>query len=222
MCREKEVIFYCVANNMDSEGIDIYINGTRINDNQKQTNNNFQYKWLCMPGKYNIRVVEKNPLDSIWWFLYPILSMVGILLSSDGEIDIKSPSFKIEEGELCIVDNADLKIELKKSEVFKQNTIEIKYSNIFIEPGLNCSYNCLKQEVVTTSKLRRRFIISVLLPISLAFLFMIALLLRFGFNLIERGSFIGGFISGLFAIFIIAIYIIMARNKLKIAFSKKL
>lgn len=91
MSRKKEVIFYYDTKNMDFEGFDIYINGERINDNIKQGNNYFQYKWFCIPGKYNIRVVEKHPLDSIWWFVYPILSMIGILLASDGEIGIKSP-----------------------------------------------------------------------------------------------------------------------------------
>ncbi|SMB93721.1 hypothetical protein SAMN00017405_0084 [Desulfonispora thiosulfatigenes DSM 11270] len=223
MTQEKEVEFYCYTEDTDSKGFDIYINEVKINDNLKYYDKNFQCKWSCLPGKYNIKFVQKHFLNSRLWFLNTVFSMIAMFLAGYyEEINLKGPFYSIQEGELLIKDNAVLEIKLKRSNIFfKLLFDEITNYGFFIEAKSNCSYNCKNEEVVVTSKLRRRFIISVLLPISIAFLFITILLIISGINFFQKGAFVGGTLFGLVITFLFIMYIRVAKNILNVVFGKQ-
>lgn len=223
MTQEKEVEFYCFTEDMESKGFDIYIDGVKIKDNLEYYVKSFQCKWVCMPGKYNLRVVQNHFLNTRIWFLNAVFTVIGIFIAGDyEEMNLKGPFYSIQEGELLIKDNAIVKIRLKKTDtLFKLLFDEISNYGFFIEAKANCSYECDNKEVVATPKLRARFIISVLFPISIPFLLIIILLIVNVINLFKSDNLIWGTILGLMAMFLILIFIKIVKNILKVAFSKK-
>lgn len=223
MTQKKEVKFYCFTEDMESKGFDIYIDGVKINNNLKYYIKSFQCKWICIPGKYNLKVVQNHFLNTRIWFLNTVFTVIGMFIAGDyEEMNLKGPFYSIQEGELLIKDNAIIKIRLKRTDtLFKLLFDEISNYGFFIEAKSNCSYECNNKGVVATLKLRVRFIISVLFPISIPFLLIIILLITNVINLFQSDNFIWGTILGLIAMFLFLIFIRVVKNILKVAFSKK-
>ena len=224
MNEKKEVIFNCYTEDMNAKEFDIYINGEKINkDIVVQDNKHFQFKWICMPGQYKVKAMQNHPLNSRTWGIYPMLAIISMIFSGfNDEINQFGASYAEEEGELLIDGNSVMEIKLRKSEViFKLGFGEIYNYEFQFEPKSNCSYRCFKKEIVSTTKLKTRFIISILLPITVILLSMDTIFVLIALQVMREGLFLVGTILMLVVILLLIPYGKVTKNILSAAKGKK-